>query len=107
MVNYVNKPGSKNAADAMSNTITMNPANQTCMLATTKPVDKVETLDAMLDPNGKPVEGSALVILMQAHKKDSSSDDLYYTEQCKANGAYKDLNTWCIGRMIPFALHPI
>lgn len=45
------------------------------MLATTKPVDKVETLDAMLDPNGKPVEGSALVILMQAHKKDSSSDD--------------------------------
>lgn len=94
MVNYVNKPGSKNAADAMSNTITMNPANQTCMLATTKPVDKVETLDAMLDPNGKPVEGSALVILMQAHKKDSSSDDLYYTEQCKANGAYKDLNTW-------------
>ena len=61
MVNYVNKPGSKNAADAMSNTITMNPANQTCMLATTKPVDKVETLDAMLDPNGKPVEGSALV----------------------------------------------
>lgn len=49
MVNYVNKPGSKNAADAMSNTITMNPANQTCMLATTKPVDKVETLDAMLD----------------------------------------------------------
>ena len=35
-----------------------------------------------------------MVILMQAHKKDSSSDDLYYTEQCKANGAYKDLNTW-------------
>lgn len=93
-VKYANGSGTSGGSDPISASSVMNPVNQTCMLATTKVVDKAETLDQMVDPNGMPQVGSALVIIPQAHKTSSSDSTVRYTEQCKANGTYSKLNTW-------------
>lgn len=91
-VNYKNPIS--NSSDAMSSTTLMNPANQSCMLATSKVITKVESLSAMLDPNGKPVEGSALIVLPQAYKQNSGVEEYTYTPQCQSAGEYKNLNNW-------------
>ncbi|WP_288270239.1 hypothetical protein [uncultured Bifidobacterium sp.] len=90
----VNYQHASSVADAMSATTLMNPANQTCMLATTKVITKVESLSDMLDPNGKPVEGSALIVLPQAYKQDSGKEEYTYTPQCESAGDYQNLNNW-------------
>lgn len=90
----VNYQHASSVSDAMFATTSMNPANQTCMLATTKVITKVESLSDMLDPNGKPVEGSALIVLPQAYKQDSGHDEYTYTPQCQSAGEYKNLNNW-------------
>lgn len=92
LVKYVNPIS--NSSDPMSSTTIMNPANQTCMLATSKVITKVESLSDMLDPNGKPVEGSALIVLPQAYKQDSGKDEYTYTPQCESAGDYQNLNNW-------------
>lgn len=92
-VKYVN-PISADKSDPMSSTTMMNPANQSCMLATTKVITKVEPLSDMLDPNGNPVEGSALIVLPQAYKQDSGKEEYTYTPQCQSAGEYKNLNNW-------------
>ncbi|MCI5862026.1 hypothetical protein [Bifidobacterium boum] len=90
----VNYQHASSVSDAMSATTLMNPANQTCMLATTKVITKVESLSDMLNPNGKPVEGSALIVLPQAYKQDSGKEEYTYTPQCQSAGEYKNLNNW-------------
>lgn len=91
-VKYVN--AISNSSDPMSSTTMMNPANQSCMLATSKVITKVESLSDMLDPNGKPVEGSALIVLPQAYKQDSGKEEYTYTPQCESAGDYQNLNNW-------------
>lgn len=93
-VKFANGSGTSGASDPISASSVMNPVNQTCMLATTKVIDKAETLDQMVDPNGMPQVGSALIVLPQASRTNSSDSKVYYTEQCKANGKYAKLNTW-------------
>ena len=90
----VNYQHASSVSDTMSATTLMNPANQTCMLATTKVITKVESLSDMLNPNGKPVEGSALIVLPQAYKQDSGKEEYTYTPQCQSAGEYKNLNNW-------------
>lgn len=92
-VKYVVKPIS-DKSDSMSSTTIMNPANQSCMLATTKVITKVESLSDMLDPKGKPVEGSALIVLPQAYKQNSGVEEYTYTPQCESAGDYQNLNNW-------------
>lgn len=92
LVKYVNPIS--NSSDPMSSTTIMNPANQTCMLATSKVITKVESLSDMLDPNGKPVEGSALIVLPQAYKQNSGVKEYTYTPQCESAGDYQNLNNW-------------
>lgn len=80
----------------------MNPANQTCMVATTRGDlrlnDKLSLNDIvnLSDPDPLPKEGSILLILPQAYLSGASSgkDKYTYTEQCQSNGAYKNLNNW-------------
>ena len=91
-VKYVN--AISNSSDPMSSTTMMNPANQSCMLATSKVITKVESLSDMLDPNGKPVEGSALIVLPQAYKQNSGVEEYTYTPQCESAGDYQNLNNW-------------
>lgn len=93
-VKYANGSGTAGGSDPISSSSVMNPVNQTCMLATTKVVTKAETLDQMVDPSGMPQVGSALIVLPQASRTNSSDSKVYYTEQCKANGKYSKLNTW-------------
>ena len=92
LVKYVNPIS--NSSDPMSSTTIMNPANQSCMLATSKVITKVESLSDMLDPNGKPVEGSALIVLPQAYKQNSGVEEYTYTPQCESAGDYQNLNNW-------------
>ena len=92
-VKYVN-PITADKSDPMSSTTIMNPANQSCMLATTKVITKVESLSDMLDPKGKPVEGSALIVLPQAYKQNSGVEEYTYTPQCESAGDYQNLNNW-------------
>ncbi|MDD6087689.1 MAG: hypothetical protein PUB74_07070 [Bifidobacterium boum] len=92
-VKYVN-PIKADKSDPMSSTTIMNPANQSCMLATTKVITKVESLSDMLDPKGKPVEGSALIVLPQAYKQNSGVEEYTYTPQCESAGDYQNLNNW-------------
>ena len=94
--NYLNPIS--NSSDSISSTTQMNPANQSCMLATTKVVTKVESLNDMLDPTGMPQEGSALIVLPQAYKQNSGVEEYTYTPQCKPNGDYKKLNNWVYGK---------
>lgn len=91
-VKYVN--AISNSSDPMSSTTIMNPANQSCMLATTKVITKVESLSDMLDPKGKPVAGSALIVLPQAYKQNSGVEEYTYTPQCESAGDYQNLNNW-------------
>ncbi|KFJ06804.1 hypothetical protein BTHE_0782 [Bifidobacterium thermophilum] len=80
----------------------MNPANQTCMVATTRGDlrlnDNLSLNDIvnLSDPDPLPKEGSILLILPQAYFSGASSgkDKYTYTEQCQSNGAYKNLNNW-------------
>ena len=92
LVKYVN--AISNNSDAMTSTTMMNPANQSCMLATSKRITKVEPLSDMLDPNGMPVEGSALIVLPQAYKQNSGVEEYTYTPQCESAGDYQNLNNW-------------
>lgn len=94
-VNYTKGNGYEGGSDLpISASSVMNPVNQTCMLATSKVIDKTGTLEQMVEANGKPQVGSALIVLPQAHKLDSSSKTVVYTEQCKSTGPYASLNTW-------------
>lgn len=94
-VNYTNGSGTSGSSDLpISASSVMNPVNQTCMLATSKVIDKAEPLDQMVEANGKPQVGSSLVVISQAHKTSSSDSTVIYTEQCKSTGAYSKLNTW-------------
>ena len=94
-VNYIKGSGTKDKSDLpISASSVMNPVNQTCMLATSKVIDKAEPLDQMVEANGMPQVGSAMVILPQAHKTSSSDSTVIYTEQCKSTGPYTNLNTW-------------
>lgn len=80
----------------------MNPANQTCMVATTRGDlslnDNLSLSDIVniSDPDPFPKEGSILLILPQAYVSGASGGkDIYtYTEQCQSGGAYKNLNNW-------------
>lgn len=94
-VNYTNGSGTSGSSDLpISTSSVMNPVNQTCMLATSKVIDKAEPLDQMVEANGKPQVGSSLVVISQAHKTSSSDSTVIYTEQCKSTGPYTSLNTW-------------
>ena len=80
----------------------MNPANQTCMVATTRGDlrlnDNLSLNDIvnLSDPDPLPKEGSILLILPQAYVSgaDRGKDIYTYTEQCQSGGAYKNLNNW-------------
>lgn len=80
----------------------MNPANQTCMVATTRGdlrLDDNLSLNDIVnlsDPDPLPKEGSILLILPQAYVSGArDGKDVYtYTEQCQSGGAYKNLNNW-------------
>ncbi|MBW3095519.1 hypothetical protein KIH75_09300 [Bifidobacterium sp. 64T4] len=94
-VKYTNGSGTTGSSDTpISASSVMNPVNQTCMLATSKVIDKAGTLDQMVEANGTPKVGSSLIVLPQAHKTSSSDSTVIYTEQCKSTGAYAKLNTW-------------
>lgn len=94
-VKYTRGSGTTGSSDIpISASSVMNPVNQTCMLATSKVIDKAGTLDQMVEANGTPQVGSSLIVLPQAHKTSSSDSTVIYTEQCKSTGAYSKLNTW-------------
>lgn len=75
----------------------MNPANQTCLVATTKndlQIDDSLSLDTILaNPESLPKEGSIILVIPQAYQ-DSHTKQYVYSDQCKVNGAYKKLNNW-------------
>ncbi len=86
----------------LNGTSVMNPANQTCMVATTRGNlrldDNLSLSDIvnLSDPDPLPKEGSILLILPQAYVSGArDGKDVYtYTEQCQSGGRYKNLNNW-------------
>ena len=92
----------ENTSHELNGSSVMNPANQTCMVATTRGDlnlnDNLSLNDIvnLSDPDPLPKEGSILLILPQAYVSGArDGKDVYtYTEQCQSGGAYKNLNNW-------------
>ncbi|WP_300768531.1 hypothetical protein [uncultured Bifidobacterium sp.] len=98
VVYYMRSGGSADVSgyysDLMSNTTIMNPANQTCMVATTVTTTVTKEINEMLDVTKTPQAGSPIMILPVAAYKAGTTNTYVYSEQCKSTGTYQNLNNW-------------